>query len=329
MAMRWPIVVVSGSLGALIVLVMTIPPVRVAVTNVWERVPIVGESQPTRLIFVGDIMLSRSVGESMERWGDWSRPFVLSAAVTAGADLTFGNLESVISDRGATQGCTYCFRADPRSIEGLLDAGFDVVSVANNHAWDYGPDAFTDSLKRLVSAGITPVGGGADLAVARTPVVKTAHDVRVAYLAYTNLMPVLTCAAERYAGVHCYAAARMQEDITAARSVADIVVVSFHAGEEYQPHTAAQERIYRAAIDAGADLVIGHHPHVVQDVERYGGGWIAYSLGNFIFDQTWSPETMRGMLLEVTITDGEIAEVATRAVDISSLYQASLAPATP
>lgn len=324
MKIHWPIVLVSGSLGALAVFAMTaIPPVRVAVTNVWERTPIIHE-ETAHLVFVGDIMLGRSVADSMAQWLDWSRPFVAVASVTAGADLTFGNLESVVSDRGSPQGCTYCFRADPRALIGLLDAGFDVLSVANNHAWDYGPDAFTDSLSRLPIAGISPVGGGTNATAARTPVVLRAGKARVAYVAYTNLLPASACTTDTHAGVSCYRADAMREDIAAARQAADIVVVSFHAGDEYAPHNATQERIYHDAIDAGANLVIGHHPHVVQDIEQYHGGWIAYSLGNFIFDQTWSPETMHGLLVDVTIKDTTIVNLATRSVDISGQYQASL-----
>jgi poly-gamma-glutamate synthesis protein (capsule biosynthesis protein) len=275
-------------------------------------------------VFVGDIQLSRSVGDAMELRGDWDWPFARIASVTRQATLTFGNLESVISDRGATLGCTYCFRADVRAMSGLRTAGFDIVSVANNHALDFGRDAFADSLERLASAGIAAVGGGT-LPKAQEPVILSAGTTDVAYLAFTDLLPSGACATADAPGVNCADTERMTADIVRAEMMADLVVVSFHTGTEYESvHDARQERIYHAAVDAGADLVIGHHPHVIQDSERYGDGTIFYSLGNFIFDQAWSAPTMRGLLVDVTVNNGAIERVATRAVDISAQYQASL-----
>jgi len=263
------------------------------------------------LLFVGDIMLSRSVGEAMVARNDWAWPFKLSAQATAAADIAFGNLETTISDRGRQLGCGYCFRADPRAVGGLRAAGFDVLSVANNHIWDYGPDAFADTLRHLSAADIAPVGAG------RAPILRTVAGTRVAYLAYTDLLPASACAG----GVNCYDPVRMRDDIASASAAADVVVVSFHTGTEYQPPDDRQRRIYRAAVDAGADLIIGHHPHVVQGTERYHGGFIAYSLGNFVFDQTFSEATMTGMLLTATVSEGRITGIASSSVGISRVYQ--------
>ena len=280
---------------------------------------------PVTLLFVGDIMLSRSVGDMMTVRSDWSWPFAAVASVTHAADLAFANLETTISMRGSVNGCGYCFRADPRVMEGLVFAGFDVLSVANNHMWDYGLPALEDTLSSLAANDIDAAGGGRVLNEARGPVIRTVRGTRIAYLAYTNILPASAQAAEARAGVNLYDPTRMTEDITRARSQADVVVVSFHTGTEYEPiHNADQERIYHGAIDAGADIIIGHHPHVVQDIEKYNGKWIAYSLGNFIFDQNWSDETRRGLMLTVTVIDGRITDVASRSVDISKRYQASL-----
>lgn len=258
----------------------------------------------THLVFVGDIMLSRSVGAAMLGMGDWRWPFERIASVTAGADLAFGNLETPISTRGNPRGCGYCFRTDPRAVAGLTFAGFDVLSVANNHAQDYGPDAYADTLAALASAGISPVDAG-------RPVLRTVDGARIAFLAYTYPLD----------------GPRITADIAGVRPDADIVIVSFHDGIEYQPlHDAEQERVYRAAVDAGADLVIGSHPHVVQDTEHYGRGYIAYSLGNFVFDQNFSSATMHGMLLDVTLDRGRIAGIASRSVAISDMYQPYLEP---
>jgi poly-gamma-glutamate synthesis protein (capsule biosynthesis protein) len=287
--------------------------------------------EPVTLLFGGDVMLSRSVGDAMARANDWGMPFRNIASVTAAADVMFVNLESVISEKGAVAGCGYCFRADPRTLEGLQVAGIDVVSVANNHAWDFGPAAFADSLVRLASSGIGVTGGGTTVFGAREPLVQTVRGTRIAYLAYTDMLPAGACATENRVGVNCYDAVRMPEDIARARSMADVVVVSFHTGDEYVGHNAKQTRIYRAAIDAGADIVAGHHPHVVQDVERYQPqehpgrvGWIAYSLGNFVFDQMWSEPTMHGQMLRVVVRDDAVSEVQQIPVVISRGYQVSV-----
>lgn len=300
--MKWKIAALSGFLGAFAAFATSMPPVRVVITNVWDRPSVIREEPTAHLIFVGDIMLSRSVGDEMVARADWLWPFRSVASATSAADLTFGNLESVISDRGKVEGCRYCFRANPLALEGLRVAGFDVVSVANNHILDYGPEAYADSSRRLRENNILPVGGAG-------PVFQEVQGMRVAFLAYTYPLREST----------------IVDEVLAVRQQADIVVASFHDGTEYENrHNAEQERVFRAAIDAGADLVIGHHPHVVQDSEQYGRGWIFYSLGNFIFDQSWSPETMKGLLVDVTVRSSLISSVATRSVDISRQYQASL-----
>lgn len=282
------------------------------------------KQQPITLLFVGDIMLSRSVGDAMAARKDWTWPFALIASATRDADLAFANLETTISTRGTVNGCGYCFRSDPRVVEGLTFAGFDVLSVANNHTWDYGLTALEDTLGILADNNMNTVGAGLTLTEARGPLIKTIGATRIAYLAYTDILPASAQATEARAGVNLYNADRMAADIERARSLADVVVVSFHTGTEYEPfHNPVQERIYRSAIDSGADLVVGHHPHVVQDVERYKGKWIAYSLGNFVFDQNFSEATRRGGMLRVTVEDGAISVVATASVDISKQYQVS------
>lgn len=255
------------------------------------------------LFFVGDVMLSRSVGEVMAARQDWLWPFRQVASLSAEADLTFGNLETTISTRGVQSGCGYCFRADPKVVQGLTYMGFDIMSIANNHTHDYGPDAFTDTLTYLRSSGISPVGYGESA-------IRTVNDTRVAYLAYTYPLNQ----------------ARITVDIASMRPQADVLVVSLHNGTEYEmTHNAEQERIYQSAIDSGADLVIGSHPHVVQEVVQYKNGWIAYSLGNFVFDQNWSAETMRGLALSVQIQNKKVIHIQSIPVNISRQYQPSFA----
>ena len=275
-----------------------------------------------QMVLVGDIMLSRAIGRISADKNDFTAPFVATADALRSADIAFGNLESPISAGGAQSGSTYSFRANPRTVEGLVAAGFDVLSVANNHIWDYGRDAFNDTLSILKKNGITPVGGGETYGEAHSPKIITVGKTRVAFLAYTNLLPARLGEEAAAPVVARYDDNILKTDIAVAREVADVVVVSFHWGEEYQTkHNTAQERVARLAIDAGANLVIGHHPHVVQEAEEYNGGYIAYSLGNFVFDQNFSEDTKRGLALFVTLRNGALADVTTRNIAFTDDYQ--------
>ncbi|MCC6934617.1 MAG: CapA family protein [Candidatus Yanofskybacteria bacterium] len=318
----WHIAILSALLAVAAGVVRAYPPVPRG--EMRQYVPAARAASEATLLFTGDIMLSRSVGAKMAALDDWQWPFTAIASTTRSADLAFGNLETTISKRGSANGCGYCFRADPRVVEGLSWAGFDVLSVANNHIGDYGPDAFVDTLQYLAASDISVAGGGRDLSEARAPIVRTVGNTRVAYLAYTNLLPASVCATDTKAGANCFDNERMRADIARAREAADVVAVSFHTGTEYEPqHNAFQERVYRAAIDAGANLVVGHHPHVVQDMEQYRAGWIIYSLGNFVFDQTFSEATVRGSMLEATVRDGAIRSVELVPVMLSRDYRVS------
>jgi len=278
--------------------------------------------QSITLLFAGDIMLDRGVEYYILKSQDWKWPFLKIADVLQQADLVFANLESVISDKGTKQGSIYSFRADPRTIEGLVFAGIDVVSVANNHSFDYGQEAFLDSIERIKRAGIAPVGFNHE------PVVIEVQNTKVGFLSYTEQGSPLWDNPNAPASVAWMDASRLSqlvEDVKAAKLAADIVIVSFHFGEEYQLQpNETQELLAKTAIGAGANLVVGHHPHVVQLVERYQHGWIAYSLGNFVFDQGFSKETMEGLLLKVVVQDKQITRVTPRTVQINNEFQPQL-----
>ena len=254
------------------------------------------EENSLELLFVGDIMLDRGIEAQIRKNNDWKWPFIKIANTLLKADLVFGNLESQISDKGERIGTIYSFRADPEAIDGLLYAGFDVLSIENNHNLDYGKEALDDSIYRLNRAGITTA-----------PTTETIKTTTISFLAYKQWSLKETWKKE------------IQE------ATGDIVVVSIHAGEEYSKEpTIFQKNFAKDAIDAGADLVIGHHPHVTQPVEQYKNGWIAYSLGNFIFDQDFSTETMRGLILKVLVEDKKIKEVISIKTIINSSFQVEL-----
>lgn len=283
------------------------------------------DSNALTMVFVGDIMLSRDIGKTMAEQDDWTYPFEYVKDYLQNADLAFGNLEGPISGRGKNQGSIYSFNADPFVISGLTDAGFDVMSVANNHIFDYGRDAFLDTLALLKISGIDAVGGGVNFEDAHRPVVHDVKGTKVAFLGYTNLYPRSFGDKNSVPAISYLDEGVMKHDIEIAKTLADIVVVSFHWGDEYETkHNAWQERIAREAIDAGASLVIGHHPHVVQEVEEYRGAYIAYSLGNFIFDQNFSEDTGRGLILEVKINNKKIGRVRALGVSFNSSFQPSI-----
>ena len=278
------------------------------------------------LLFVGDIMLSRGVGRRMVAENDFTYPFQLIHETLAAADLTFANLECPVSDQGKEKGHRYSFRADPKALEGLLAAGIDVVSVANNHMYDWGPEALVDTVRRLREAGIRPVGAGANDLEAHYPQLVQVGDLRLAFLTYVEIEPRYATAAPGKPGVAWLDPERVLADIRFARPLADLVIVSPHWGVEYAPKpNRVQVDFAHRIIDAGADLLVGTHPHVVQPVEEYDGRWIAYSLGNFVFDQK-APGTNRGLMLKVRVAGKKIVEVAQIPISISTECQAALAP---
>ena len=282
------------------------------------------EKSNTVLLFVGDIMLSRSVGTRTVAAGDYRYPFLEAADILREADFAFGNLEGPISARGKNQGSIYSFRADPRTVEGLTYAGIDVLSLANNHIWDWGTDALIDTVSILQESGITSVGAGANYEEANKPALFAAGEVKIAVLAYTDLLPYTMQAVGEIPGLSDFNLDTIKATINKLVDEGNLVVVSLHWGDEYEVlANASQREIAKGLIDAGASLIVGHHPHVVQELEQYGNGWVAYSLGNFIFDQSFSKETMEGAALRVELEGQKITDARLIPVKISPDFQAS------
>ncbi|MDO8603929.1 MAG: AmmeMemoRadiSam system protein B [bacterium] len=279
-------------------------------------------NETSTLIFVGDIMLSREINNIMNKNSDWRYPFLKTADFLKNADLTFGNLEGPISRNGVKVGSIYSFKADPRSVEGLLYSGFDVLSVANNHIWDYGAEAFGDTLKILKDNGISYIGGGLSYEEAHMPVIREIRGAKIAYLGYTNLLSLSLGNKNSKPAIAFPDKDQIILDVQKAKMHADIVIVSFHWGDEYETqHNSFQEELAHATIDAGAHLVVGHHPHVIQEIEKYNGGYIAYSLGNFVFDQNFSEDTKSGLVLTVALRDKKIVEIRKHIIKFTPSYQ--------
>ncbi|HEV2232079.1 MAG TPA: CapA family protein [Terriglobia bacterium] len=278
------------------------------------------------LLFVGDVMLSRSVGAKIKEQNDWNYPFEKIADTLRAADLAIANLECPVSDVGRNLHHLYSFRADPRVIEGLKYAGFGVLGVANNHMYDWDRPALLDTVQRLRAAGLRPVGAGANSLEAHYPVLVNLNGVRLAFLAYVGIEPKEAEAGPDQPGVAWLDADRVLGDIRFARPLADVLIVCLHWGVEYAPRpTRNQVELAHRMIDAGADLVVGGHPHVVQPCEIYHGHWIAYSLGNFIFDQHW-PSTHHGIMLKVTLAGKQITDATTIPITIDNSFQAFVTP---
>ncbi|MBC7266674.1 MAG: CapA family protein [Coriobacteriia bacterium] len=252
---------------------------------------------------VGDMIFDRRVASLIAASGGRA-PLARVASLLSRADITVGNLESPLSSRGSRNlEKDVTFRGDPRGVEGLAAAGFDFLSLANNHVLDYGPDALADTVALLDQHGIGHAGAGADRSAAWRPAAAERNGARVAFLSFSHILPAGFVATDSKAGL---ARGRGNMDavceaIRQAKSENDYVIVSFHWGVEYQDDcNAEQVRDAHAAIDAGADMVLSHHPHVIQAVERYKGRLIAYSLGDFVFDH-YSRKTGEAFVLQAEL----------------------------
>jgi poly-gamma-glutamate capsule biosynthesis protein CapA/YwtB (metallophosphatase superfamily) len=250
----------------------------------------------------GDVQGDRMVGKYIDSKGG-AAALAKVAPYLKTADLAFINLEGPISDKGTKAAWKeYTFRSRLALMSGLTSAGIDVVSTANNHAADCGTAAVLDTLTRLDKAGIEHAGSGKDAASARQPAILTTAAGTVAVLAFTDKHAAGFAASTGHPGVAVIGdGSNVIAAIRAAKKKADYVIVSFHWGIEYQATAAAYQRtLGHKCIDAGADLVLGHHPHVIQGIEVYKDKLIAYSLGDFVFDHR-PGVTGQAFVLRVTL----------------------------
>jgi poly-gamma-glutamate synthesis protein (capsule biosynthesis protein) len=270
----------------------------------------------TRLLFGGDVMLSRWVGKIARERRDPASPLRDLAAVLSDADIAFVNLEAPFSDRGSVVESGMVFKAEPDMIEALQAAGIDIVSTANNHARDCAGYGVEFTLDWLAAHGIATVGSAKTPELAHQGTVLTRNGIRFGFLAYTY---------DQSNGNHTdidprvpvMDTGRMLDDLRGLRERADVAIVSMHAGLEYSPAPNGQQKEFaQAAIDAGARIVVGHHPHVTQPWERYGSGVIYYSLGNLVFDQFQRAETQRGLLAETVFSGAALVHAGAIPVEI-------------
>lgn len=259
------------------------------------------EGAAVKLLFVGDLMLDDGPGRAIAAGRN---PFAAFESDFAWADVRIGNLECPVATSGQPLASKIAtFRAHPRVIE-VLQGRFDTVSVANNHSGDYGREAFVETLALLDFAGIGAFGGGENLAAAHAPYWVERKGLRIALLGYNEFKPRSFEAGPDWPGIAWSEDSHVVRDIRAARAAgADLVIPFMHWGweRERQP-SARQRRLARLMIDAGADAVVGTHPHVTQGSETHAGKPIIYSLGNFVFDGFDTAAEREGWLLRMTVT---------------------------
>jgi poly-gamma-glutamate capsule biosynthesis protein CapA/YwtB (metallophosphatase superfamily) len=265
------------------------------------------------VVSVGDILLDRGVARRVERHGK-GVVFARVRDSLAGADLAFGNLECPL-----TLGCDrsprrIAFRANPRYVEELTFAGFDIVSLANNHSLDCGRTGLLETMRNLKRSGLRWCGAGRTRTEAEAPVVLNVKGIRIAFVGFTAIAPPGVESLKTDGPTVALASrAAIERAVAAARGEADVVVVSLHWGLEYASRPGSEQvELARAAVEAGASLVIGHHTHTLEGMEliaRHTGqgtryALIAYSLGNFAFD---SPRAMGKRVTESAILRSQLS----------------------
>jgi poly-gamma-glutamate synthesis protein (capsule biosynthesis protein) len=268
---------------------------------------------PINVTVAGDIIFGRTVHARMVAYNDFAHPMRLVAPRLKDADLTIADLECSMSDRTEKPAdpFTFYFTTNAAAVEGLVLAGIDGVSLANNHSMNFGQIGLEDTIATLQANGIKWFGGGMNIDEARKPGIFDVKGVKFFFLGYDGITAADYGAGPTWSGTCPLDTQLVLEDIAAARSAgADLIIPYFHWSEEYVAvPSVAMRRMARQAIDNGAAMVIGSHPHWVQGVEWYKGKPILYSLGNFVFDQEWSIETKQGMFTEIVVRNKQVARV--------------------
>jgi poly-gamma-glutamate capsule biosynthesis protein CapA/YwtB (metallophosphatase superfamily) len=280
-----------------------------------------------KLVFVGDVMLDGGPGKSIDAGVD---PFAPFAGEFAGADAVVGNLECAVATGGAPVDKLFTFRASPRVLP-VLARHFDAVSLANNHSGDYGPAALLETMSLLDQNALPFFGAGRDLGAAHRALFLERRGLRIALLGYDEFLPRRFEAGATRPGVAWSEDEDVVRDIRAARRAgADVVIPFMHWGWEYEPGPSARQRaLARLMLDAGADAVVGSHPHVTQGAEYYRGKPIVYSLGNFVFDGFDAPEARLGWLLELELTKTGVVRFRTESARMDENGLPTPDPGTP
>lgn len=286
------------------------PPINPAPTSNPTASPTHSPSPTERpiisLIFTGQIVPGRCVQAGVESAGNADYIYDEVRNLLLEADLTVGTLNGSLSDYSPKTGCipTFVLVGSPEHADAMAAAGFDVMSVATNHikncnSTTCGDRAFMETLEHLNRVGILTVGAGNNLSEAIQPIVVEVRGIRLGFVSLGQIEP-LAFAGKTTPGIGILNEENLRIAIKAAKEVSDVVIVLPHWGPEYSSKpNPSQKELARLAVEAGADLVVGNHTHVIQAVQSLDGVQVFYGLGNFIFDQTWSRETQQSVILEV------------------------------
>lgn len=296
---------------------------------VTQKKQILQVSPEITLVAVGDIMLSRTVTSKIKQHNDLNYPFLQTANFLKNADLTFGNLENSIIAGPVILPYTMTLRGDPGIEKALKNSGFDILSLANNHVPNSGTQGVLATLEYLDKIGLAHVGAGENSTAAQQPAYFSRQGLTFAFLGYndSDVVPAFYEAAENRPGTAFMRIEQMVAMVELAKTKADFVIVSMHSGQEYVPTpNQAQINFAHAAIDAGAELVLGHHPHVIQTLEQYQGKYIFYSLGNFIFDQDHLAAVKQGLALKIYFNQAGVREILPLPVIIQNYAQPKFLP---
>jgi poly-gamma-glutamate capsule biosynthesis protein CapA/YwtB (metallophosphatase superfamily) len=259
-------------------------------------------ARPVLLAAVGDINLGDGPGALIDAFGP-RYPWTGTAKVLRGADIAFGNLECAVSVRGSPVPKQFNFRGRPSSLRAVGGyAGFDVLNLANNHTGDYGTQALLDTVNNVRRLGMTAVGAGGSLESAAQPRVISRLGLRIAFVGFSSILPAEFYAGPNRAGTQPATPDLIAQGVRRAKRKADVVVATFHWGVERSTTEDARQRAFaQTALAAGADAVIGAHPHVLQPIRAAGRRVVAYSLGNFVFGAS-SPATTRTGVLRLKLS---------------------------
>lgn len=271
---------------------------------------------PVSLVFAGDIVLDDAAGEMIRAGGD---PFADFAGTFGNADIRLANLECVVATTGTAGDKIYTFRAHPRTLA-VLKRHFDALALANNHSGDFGREAFAEMLGLLKQSQLGQFGAGHNLSEAHTPLIIERKGLRIALLGYSEFMPRSFEADYNAPGVAWSEDEQVVADIKKARSFykADVVIPVMHWGWENElTSTPRQRQLAHLMIDAGADAVIGGHPHVTQEIEPYHGKPIIYSVGNFVMKETDNARQRQGWLLRLQLDKDGVRAFDTRVAAIN------------
>lgn len=263
-------------------------------------VPVAHEeiSKPVSLLFIGDIMLDRTIRKNGEVQG-YSNLFSCLKEEFAKHDAVIGNLEGTVTDfesvsRDAPYEAPESFRFtfDIDAVRALTDIGLSIVSIGNNHIRDYGDDGIAQTLEKTRELGLVTFGDPRPNG--RGYAIETIGKTKVAFIAYNQFFGTQE---------------QTIEDLRQSEPLSDLQIIFSHWGDEYVPARSDTKAFARRLVDQGADLIIGTHPHVIQEKEMYKDAWIYYSLGNFIFDQYWEEAVSTGLAVNVIIEKDRIKEL--------------------